>query len=43
MKDFGKNVRLKRTILMFLAHRADISREEISKQRKIFLKLDANK
>lgn len=40
MKDFCKIVRLKRAILMFAAYRSNISRDEIKKQREIFLKLD---
>jgi Ca2+-binding EF-hand superfamily protein len=42
IKEFTHVIRLKKAMLMFIAYRSNC-REEIEKQRKIFLKLDKNK
>lgn len=42
IKNFTHVIRLKKAILMFIAYRTN-SRDEIQKQRNIFLKLDKNK
>ena len=42
MKDFTEVIRLKKAILTFIAYRAN-SRDEIQKQRRIFLQLDEKK
>lgn len=42
IKNFTHSIKLKKAILMFIAYRSN-SREEIQKQRAIFLKLDKKK
>jgi len=42
MKAFTNSINLKRAILFFIAHRSN-SREEIQKQRKIFLQIENKK